>query len=153
MMSKLEKEVRFLKIYAVVTTLLFAVLVFSAFQQANQKNKFTELDVERINIVEKDGKLKMVISNSERQHPGIIDGKTLSRQRPAGMLFFNDRGDECGGLSFNGDQKDGKVAQARCSLSIGSSKIKLLGCSMVKATGSTMQVLRVWDRPKLRSAR
>ena len=55
-MNKLEKEVRFLKVYAVVTTLLFVVLVFSAFQQANQKTRFTEIDVERINIVEKDGK-------------------------------------------------------------------------------------------------
>src|SRR5437867_256717 len=50
---------------------------------------------------------KMVISNGERQHPGVVDGKTLSRTRPPGMLFFNDKGDECGGLSFSGDQKDG----------------------------------------------
>src|SRR5262249_29060340 len=86
-MSKLEKEVRFLKIYAVVTTLLFGVLAFSAFQQASQKMKFSEIDVERLNIVEKDGKLKMVISNSERQHPGIVDGKMLSRKRPPGIIF------------------------------------------------------------------
>jgi hypothetical protein len=109
MMNKLEKEVRFLKVYAVVTTLLFGVLVFSAFQQANQKNRFTEIGVERINIIEKDGKLKMVISNGERQHPGVVDGKMLSRKRPPGMLFFNEKGDECGGLSFDGNQKDGKA--------------------------------------------
>src|SRR5215470_7277549 len=108
-MSKLEKEVRFLKVYAVVMTLLFGVLAFSAFSQANQKNRFTEIDVERINIIEKDGKLKMVISNSERQHPGVIDGKMLSRKRPPGMLFFNEKGDECGGLSFDGEQRDGKA--------------------------------------------
>jgi hypothetical protein len=86
------------------------VVALAGFGQTSQKTKFTEIDVERINIVEKDGKLKMVISNSERQHPGVIDGKTLSRTRPAGMLFFNEKGDECGGLSFNGNQKDGKAS-------------------------------------------
>src|SRR5499426_1131049 len=104
-MSRLEKEVRILKVYAVVMTLLFGALALSAFRQADQKTKFTEIDVERINIVEKDGKLKMVISNSERQHPGVIEGRTLSRSRPAGMLFFNDKGDECGGLSFSSEQQ------------------------------------------------
>jgi hypothetical protein len=109
-MEKLQRDVRMLKAYAFVVTLLLVVLVFAGFSQANQKNKFAEIDVERINIVEKDGKLKMVISNSERQHPGVIDGRTLSRTRPAGMLFFNEKGDECGGLSFNGNEKDGKAS-------------------------------------------
>src|SRR5262245_11079450 len=110
MQTKLERDVRMLKAYSFVVTLLLGVLIFAGFIQANQKNKFAEIDVERINIVEKDGKLKMVISNGERQHPGVIDGRTLSRTRPAGMLFFNDKGDECGGLSFNGDQKDGNAS-------------------------------------------
>src|SRR5262249_12729682 len=56
-MSKLEKEVRFLKVYAVVyavaMTLLFGVLALSAFRQADQRMKFTEIDVERLNIIEK----------------------------------------------------------------------------------------------------
>ena len=61
-----------------------------AYTVQNKNQKFAEIDVERINIVEKDGKFRMVISNKERQHPGIIDGKTLPREegRPAGMLFF-----------------------------------------------------------------
>jgi hypothetical protein len=49
-MRKLEKGVRFLKMYAVVMTLLFGVLALSAFRQADQRTKFTEIDVERINI-------------------------------------------------------------------------------------------------------
>src|SRR6266568_5008841 len=105
METRIEKEIRFLKIYAAITTLVCAVFFFSAFVLQTKKQKFEEIDVERINIVEKDGKLRMVISNEERQHPGIIDGKTLPRKegRPAGMLFFNDKGDEMGGLTFGGD--------------------------------------------------
>ncbi len=146
-MSKLEKEVRFLKVYAVVTTLLFGVLVFSAFQQANPKNRFTELDVERINIIEKDGKLNMVISNSERQHSGIIDGKTLSRKRPAGMLFFNDRGDECGGLSFNGNQKDGKGSAGALLAFDRFQQDQTVGIQYGEGNGQYYAGLRVWDRP------
>lgn len=61
-------------------------------QTKNQK--FEEIDVERINVVEKDGKVKMVISNAARQHPGAVDGKLIPREqgRAAGMIFFNERG-------------------------------------------------------------
>ncbi|MEK6322546.1 MAG: hypothetical protein AABN33_12795 [Acidobacteriota bacterium] len=147
MMSKLEKEIRFLKVYAVVTTLLFGVLVFSAFQQANQKTKFTEIDVERINIIEKDGKLKMVISNSERQHPGIVDGKTLSRKRPPGMLFFNEKGDECGGLGFDGNQKDGKANAGALLAFDRFRQDQTVGIQYGEANGQYFAGLRVWDRP------
>lgn len=113
MQTKLEKEVRFLKIYALVATLLCAVFLCTAFAMQNQKQKFIEVDVERINIVEKDGALKMVISNKERQHPNAIDGKINVREggRSAGMIFFNERGDEVGGLTFSGDTGKGQYSQ------------------------------------------
>lgn len=102
MEDKLEKEVRFLKIYAAVATLFCAVFFLSAFALQDKKQKFAEIDVERINIVEKDGRLRMVISNQERQHPGIVNGKIIKRNepRPPGMIFFNQMGDEMGGLAF-----------------------------------------------------
>ena len=97
METKLEKEVRFLKVYAVAATLFCAVFLLSAFAVQSKKQKFEEIDVERINIVEKDGRLRMVISNAQRQHPGSVDGKIIPREngRSAGMIFFNERGDEC----------------------------------------------------------
>lgn len=111
MKSKLEKEVQFLKLYAVAATLCGVVFFASAFTLQDKRQKFEEIDVERINIVEKDGKLKMVISNKERQHPGVMDGKVIQRYgrpRPPGILFFNEIGDECGGLSYDGDQDKGQ---------------------------------------------
>ncbi|MGH9427850.1 MAG: hypothetical protein ACRD2L_16305 [Terriglobia bacterium] len=146
-MSKLEKEVRFLELYAVVTTLLFGVLALAAFRQANQKTRFTEIDVERINIVEMDGKLKLVISNSERQHPGIVDGKTLSRKRPPGMLFFNEKGDECGGLSFDGNQKDGKANAGALLAFDRFRQDQTIGLQYGEGNGQYFAGLRVWDRP------
>ena len=102
MNTKLEKEVRFLKVYAIISTLLFGVFTVTAFTAQSRKQKFEELDVERINVVEKDGKLRMVISNQERQHPGIVNGKVIERKgpRPPGIIFFNHLGDEMGGLIY-----------------------------------------------------
>ena len=112
METKLEKELRCLKAYAIIATLVGAVLVLTAFTLQKGKQKFGEIDVERINVVEKDGKLKMVISNADRQHPGMVDGKIIPREggRPAGMIFFNERGDEIGGLTFMGDTAKGQYS-------------------------------------------
>lgn len=148
-MEKLQRDVRLLKAYAILITLLLGVFMFAGFRQSsNQKTKFTEIDVERINIVEKDGKLKMVISNSERQHPGITDGKTIPRMepRPPGMLFFNEKGDECGGLAFKGDQKDGK-ADAGALLSFDRFRQdQTVGISYSEDNGQYDAALLVWDR-------
>lgn len=108
--KKIEKDVRFLKMYAGIITVLFSVMLLSAFS-ASRNQKFEEINVERINVVEKDGKLKMVIANKARQHPGQVDGKYYKEregQRPAGMIFFSERGDEIGGLIFDGNDGEGQ---------------------------------------------
>lgn len=146
-MEKLQRDVRLLKAYALIVTLFLGVIIFVGFSQASQKTKFTEIDVERINIVEKDGKLKMVISNGERQHPGVVDGRTLARTRPAGMLFFNDKGDECGGLSFNGNQKDGKASAGGLLAFDRFNQDQTVAIQYVENNGQYSAGLRVWDRP------
>lgn len=108
--NKIEKELHFLKIYAVLMTLVCAVLFGSIFITIKKK-KFDEIDVERINIVEKDGKLRMVISNKVRQHPGTVDGVTYEERkgkRPPGLMFFSEKGDEVGGLVFDGNTDKGQ---------------------------------------------
>lgn len=103
MSEKLERDVRFLKRYAIVSTLLFAGTVLAAFQQ-NRRTKFDEIDVERINVVEPDGKLRLVISNRPRSIGPIYKGTPFGYPggtRP-GLIFFNDEGTENGGLTFTG---------------------------------------------------
>ena len=63
MESKLEREVRFLRRYAVVATLVCGLLLLTAFTIQNRKQKFEEIDVERLNVVEKDGALRLVWSS------------------------------------------------------------------------------------------
>ena len=108
METKLERDVRFLKLYALVATLLIAVLLLAAWRTPK---KFDEIDVERINVLAKDGSLRVVISNSERQHPGIAGGKIIQRTepRPAGIIFFCEDGDECGGLIYTAKKTADKL--------------------------------------------
>ena len=80
----------------------------------DREKSFKEISVERINVVESNGDLKLVISNSERQHPGIVNGKSLpKRERQAGLIFFNSVGDECGGLIYDGNDKEAGLSFCR----------------------------------------
>lgn len=110
--DRLRRDVRMLKGYAVVTSACLLILALGAFRQPQQaRARFAELDVERINIVEPDGKLRMVLSNRPRSIGPIYKGKPFGYaggSRP-GIIFFNDEGTENGGLTFDGKTgADGK---------------------------------------------
>ena len=149
MKTKLERDVRFLKLYAALMTLLCAVFLFSGF--ATQKQKFEEIDVERINIVEKDGKLRMVISNEARQHPGIVNGKVIKRNgpRPPGMIFFNHLGDEMGGLIFGDNGGKGHFG------SLTFDKVRndqTMGFRYLESDNGTYQSgIELWQQPNIPS--
>ncbi|RYZ79831.1 MAG: hypothetical protein EOP04_27045, partial [Proteobacteria bacterium] len=72
---------------------------------------FTEINVQRINIVSAAGRKTMVLSNAERFPDPVTDGKVTKRSgnvRP-GIIFYNGIGDESGGLIFDGKlDKNGK---------------------------------------------
>ena len=79
------------------------------------------LDVQRINIRERDGTLRMVIASRDA-FPGAFDmGKEIARPDRrdfAGMLFLNDEGTENGGFIWKGQRgRDGSV-DAGASLSL-----------------------------------
>jgi len=91
-----------------LTAVFIGVMVSGAVQGAGPAS-FTEIDVQRINVREPDGTLRMVISNQtdfpeipyrgrEIPHPGRDN---------AGMLFMNEEGTEVGGLIFGGKNEDG----------------------------------------------
>ena len=97
-----------LKLYSITLTFVLGYFIIVDFKSNDSSEKFDEITVERINIVEPDGKLKMVISNSENQHPGMFDGEILmERNRPPGIIFFNEEQDEVGGLIYRGNKDDG----------------------------------------------
>jgi len=106
MHHSIQRELRWLRAHAAISTPLLIVLALAAFRQ-EQKTRFTEIDVERINVVESDGKLRMVISNRPRSIGPIYKGQPFGYAggtRP-GIIFFNDEGTENGGLTFQGSRK------------------------------------------------
>jgi len=95
---------------AAMTTALAAV-TFGVAVGSPAKVAYEEVDVQRINVRDDDGTLRMVISNKAR-FPGLYwRGKERPHpnRKTAGLLFFNEEGTENGGLIFEGKQLDGKV--------------------------------------------
>jgi len=105
---RLKRRINFLTGYVLISSVIFMVLIFSAFKNGERKESFDEITVKRINVVDETGEnLRMVISNEKRQHPGIINGEILpERERPSGIIFFNSSGDECGGLVYDGNEQE-----------------------------------------------
>lgn len=106
---------RVLVIYSGVLTAAVCVAVLCGFVSAPEKAKFKELEVQRINVVEPDGTLRMAIHNNAWRPDPMYHGKVVEHPNPqarhgAGILFFNDEGSEMGGLMFGGyKDADGKI--------------------------------------------
>jgi hypothetical protein len=60
----------FLVIYSGVLTLTFAIAILGGWAGERKKTSFEEIDVQRINLVEPDGTLRMIISD-KALWPGI----------------------------------------------------------------------------------
>ncbi len=101
----MNRELIFLRAFAVATVAGLVFISTTAFKKFGNQ-KFGEIDVERINIVEKDGTVKMIITNVDRFPNGtakINDRPTNeNRKKRSGMLFFNEDGIECGGFIYDG---------------------------------------------------
>lgn len=100
----------FLEIYAGVLTAAFAITVFGGFTES-RKTAFDEIEVHRINIVEPDGTLRLVISDKAKFPGSFVSGKEIARpdRHDTGLLFLNGEGTEMGGLTFDGwKDKNGK---------------------------------------------
>lgn len=145
---RLRRQLLFLRVYAAVSALAF-VLLFAAAFSSQSPQRFGEITAERINIVDAGGALRMVISNKDRMHPGVIEGRTIDRPRPvAGMLFFNEAGDEVGGLTFTGQEVNG-VRRANAGLMFDQHRQdQTIGITYQEAGGRRSAGLQIWDRPE-----
>jgi hypothetical protein len=106
---------------ATVSTVLAVVLLAGAGGRNNPRS-FDRIQVHRIDVVESDGTLRMVISNKALLPPVIVRGREqpqMGEPRPyAGIIFYNDEGTENGGLVFGGHRNErGEVIDSGASLS------------------------------------
>jgi hypothetical protein len=147
MKRSLRRKLNALRAYAFVSAGTLFLAAIAAFGQPSRPQNLGEINVQRINVVDADGTLRMVLSNKDRMHPGVLDGKTIDRPRPvAGMLFFNDEGDEVGGLTYSGRERDG---QRRATSGIAFDQLKqdqIVALSYSETNGQRTAGLEVWDR-------
>ena len=146
MTISLRRQLRLLQAYAAISFCALVFLSLTAFSQTPAPQKIDELTVQRLNVVDANGTLRFVLSNKDRMHPGVMDGVTINRPRPvAGMLFFNDEGDEVGGLTFTGTDDNGRRANAGLMFDQ-LKQDQTVGITYNEANGQRSAGLQVWDR-------
>ena len=122
---------------------------YAVLAQAPQKPRFAEIDVERINIIEADGTTKLVIANRNRAPDQVSDGQSRPRtdaNKSPGITFFDDAGDEAGGLKIRGDRQTGPAAR-RHLLFDQHRGDQAIGLISEEAATGRWAALQVWDRP------
>jgi len=120
-MTKFFSSQRFLAAYSGLLTLAFLLAILSGFARVEPKQTFDEINVHRINVVEPDGTIRLVLTNTANS-PGIyIKNKEVPHpngRKSAGLLFFDEDGTEDGGLSYGiTKNQTGKVTGSEGHLS------------------------------------
>jgi hypothetical protein len=109
-LEQLARQVRALRLYAIVTTVALSAVILAALSPGGQPSRFTEISAERINVISPDGRYAVVISNAERMAGQIMNGKERREgRRGAGLLFYNADGNEAGGMVFDSERADTSV--------------------------------------------
>jgi len=111
MSNNIEHDLKLLKLYALFTTVVMAVLGLAAFtngrgEVVGSHAKFDVVDAERVNIREPNGNLRLALTNGPRSQNPLYKGQPFlytGRHRP-GIIFFNDEGTENGGLLIIGQR-------------------------------------------------
>src|SRR5262245_38244168 len=153
--AQLEREVRLLKIYAALLTVV-SLVSFAGSRLGAQPRaaRFTVIDAERLNIVEADGRPALVLANTQRLPGPILAGKELAKDLSAGrvgssgMIFVDAQGNEVGGLVYSATSKRDGTFAAGSSLTFDQHNQDQVVGVQYEDDGSTRAYgLSVWDRP------
>jgi len=100
METKLLNRIRLLQICVLALILFNAFLLLNYFFPLLPQQRFKVINAERINIREKNGILKAALSNSA----GFNEGQRSEHGavRLSGLMFYNEEGQETGGLVYLG---------------------------------------------------
>jgi hypothetical protein len=154
-LAELEREVRRLKIYSAAATVLAVTALFAAQGRAQSKaTRFTEIDVERVNIVEADGRPALVLANTQRIPGPYIAGKELpkelsaGRTGSAGLIFIDAQGNEVGGLVYGARVKPDGTYSAESGFTFDQhNQDQVVGLEYDDNGSRRSYGVSVWDRP------
>jgi len=151
----LQRELRVLKICAFVSTTVAIVALSASLGGAQtKKTRFTEIDAERINVVDPDGRLALVLANTQRLPGPMIAGKELAKELSAGrtgsagLIFVDREGNEIGGLVYGAAVKPDGTVTADSSLTFDQHhQDQVVGIQYEQDGSKRSYGLSVWDRP------
>jgi hypothetical protein len=119
-MNQLLSSQRFLVLYSGSLTVVFLVTVLCGFAKVEQPKTFDEITVHRINVVEPDGTIRMILTNKANSPGAYIKNKEFPHgdRQAAGLFFLDDKGTEDGGLIYGLSQDtDGRITGSNVHLS------------------------------------
>jgi hypothetical protein len=99
--AALLRQIRVLQICVVFLLLATALFSLNYIHPFLPERNFKIINAQRINIREKDGTLKAVLSNSAGFNEGQRSGQS-GGVRFSGLMFYNEEGQETGGLVYQG---------------------------------------------------
>ncbi|MBU1308495.1 MAG: hypothetical protein KKE30_03045 [Gammaproteobacteria bacterium] len=104
----IANEIKVLRV-ATIASLALSAVILTTGMKAERQGHFDTLTVERLNIVEADGTVKMLLTNTARfPTTEEVNGTVLNegRKKRSGMLFFNEEGIEAGGFIYDGSKNE-----------------------------------------------
>jgi hypothetical protein len=150
-LDRMARELRILKAYAVLSSTALILLLASAFGPV--RRHVAVLDVDRLNVLNADGSPALVLAGrgrlpgptfEKKEYPQALSG---GRVQASGMIFFNERGDEVGGLTYHG-QLSGNGFRASGGLMFDQFRQDQVVGINYQDDGQTRSAgLNVWDRP------
>ncbi len=148
-LQQLQKQNQLLKRVLVFAGVVVAGVLLTAAKPNPATAQFSEITVERINVVTPEGRPEIIIANRYRLPEVVSNGKTIKTDRgqKPGMIFYNAIGDENGGLIFDGklDEKGKPSAGMHFSMDrFGGDQQLALG--HYESAGTMSSGLSVFDR-------
>ena len=148
--SRLRREIRFLRCYALGVTMLGGAVFLVGAMHATRAAEFDRIVAHRIDIVDRKGKLAMVLTDHDDFPEPIMSGKTRHRASGAdenGIVFYNQDGNEQGALIWDGRRgPHGALSHITLSYDTADSD-QLLQLDNGSEGGKHSAGLYAWDRP------
>ena len=103
--SRLRREIQFLRCYALGVTVLGGALVLVGAMHTARLAEFDRIVVHRIDIVDREGKRAIILTDHDDFPDPVLNGKTGHRTSGSdenGIVFYNQDGNEQGALIWDG---------------------------------------------------
>jgi hypothetical protein len=148
--SRLRREILFLRCYALGVTVIGGALFLVGAMHAARPAEFDRIVAHRVDIVDRKGKLAMILTGHDDYPEPVMNGKTGHRASGVdenGIVFYNQEGNEQGALIWDGRRgPHGSSSHNTLSYDTADSD-QLLQLDNGSDDGKHFAGLYAWDRP------